>query len=146
MLMLARRRSAVAPRQLNSWWTLGFARGAWSGATRSPVAFERHIRFDGPGNFRDLGGYTVAGGSQVRWRTVFRSDGLETVSPRDRELMVEELRVARATPSPTYDQNDGRLPGRAADVLRPRCRRDLHDDPDVAVAGRTAWLADSGMS
>ena len=52
----------------------------------------------------------MAGGSQVRWRTVFRSDGLETVSPRGRELMVEELRVAKATPSPTYDQTMGDFP------------------------------------
>ena len=59
----------------------------------SPVAFERHIRLDGPGNFRDLGGYAVAGGSQVRRRTVFRSDGLETLSPRDRQLLVDELGI-----------------------------------------------------
>ena len=54
---------------------------------------ERHIRLDGPGNFRDLGGYLVAGGQQVRWRTVFRSDGLETLSASDRRLVVEQLGV-----------------------------------------------------
>lgn len=58
-----------------------------------PVTFERHICLDGPGNFRDIGGYRTGAGQRVRWRRVFRSDGLETLSPRDRRVVVEELRI-----------------------------------------------------
>lgn len=39
---------------------------------------DRRRRIDLPGvlNFRDVGGYPVAGGGSVRWRTLFRSDAL----------------------------------------------------------------------
>jgi protein-tyrosine phosphatase len=37
----------------------------------------RHLAVAGTLNFRDVGGYPVAGGGQVRWRTLLRSDGLE---------------------------------------------------------------------
>lgn len=37
---------------------------------------ERHVDFAGAQNFRDLGGYSSAGGKAVRWCQVFRSDAL----------------------------------------------------------------------
>jgi protein-tyrosine phosphatase len=36
----------------------------------------RRIELAGVLNFRDVGGYPVAGGTSVRWRTLFRSDAL----------------------------------------------------------------------
>jgi protein-tyrosine phosphatase len=45
-------------------------------------------------NFRDLGGYPVADGRTVRWRKIFRSDGLDTLSPADLAHLVDELGLA----------------------------------------------------
>ena len=44
---------------------------------------DRLIPLEGCFNFRDLGGYEVAGGRQVRWRTLFRADGLTRLTPAD---------------------------------------------------------------
>ena len=44
---------------------------------------QRRIDLDGLSNFRDLGGYPVAGGRSVKWRTIFRSDTLAALSERD---------------------------------------------------------------
>lgn len=51
----------------------------------------RHFELDGPVNFRDLGGYPVRDGRTVRWRTIFRSDGLHTLSTTDLALLVDQL-------------------------------------------------------
>jgi protein tyrosine/serine phosphatase len=44
---------------------------------------ERHVSFDHVFNFRDLGGYSTAGGKSVRWRTVFRADGVHRLTIDD---------------------------------------------------------------
>ena len=50
--------------------------------------FERLIALEGAVNFRDLGGYLVAGGgSKTRWRTLFRADGLGELTEGDFEVM-----------------------------------------------------------
>jgi protein-tyrosine phosphatase len=41
------------------------------------------IDLEGCFNFRDLGGYRAAGGRRVRWRRLFRSDGLSRLSGSD---------------------------------------------------------------
>ena len=41
----------------------------------------RHIEFEGPVNFRDVGGYQNADGQTVRWGAVYRSDTLAVGSP-----------------------------------------------------------------
>jgi protein-tyrosine phosphatase len=41
----------------------------------------RHLVIDGTFNMRDLGGYTTTTGHTTRWRTIFRSDKLNRVSP-----------------------------------------------------------------
>jgi hypothetical protein len=46
-------------------------------------AMERLIPLDGAFNFRDLGGYPVAGGQVTRWGRLFRSDTLHELSPAD---------------------------------------------------------------
>ncbi|MEA3214664.1 MAG: protein-tyrosine phosphatase [Acidimicrobiia bacterium] len=51
----------------------------------------RHFELDGPVNFRDLGGYPVRDGRTVRWRTIFRSDGLHSMSAADLALLLDQL-------------------------------------------------------
>ena len=49
--------------------------------------FSRSHLLTGASNFRDLGGYRAADGRVVRWRTIFRSDHLATLTPRDRDVL-----------------------------------------------------------
>lgn len=46
-------------------------------------ATERHVRFPSVFNFRDLGGYRGADGRSVRWRSVFRADGVHRLTNDD---------------------------------------------------------------
>ncbi len=56
---------------------------------------ERVLPFQGASNFRDLGGYPGHGGRPVRWRRLFRSAHLGSLSDADRELL-QQLGVSRA--------------------------------------------------
>lgn len=47
----------------------------------------RHIACDGAFNVRDLGGYRAGDGRTVRWRTLFRADGLHRVEAADRDVL-----------------------------------------------------------
>lgn len=49
----------------------------------------RHIALPGTTNFRDLGGYTGAGGRSVRWRTLFRSDHLAELTPTSLQTLAD---------------------------------------------------------
>jgi protein-tyrosine phosphatase len=51
------------------------------------VTTTRRIAFEGPINFRDLGGYAVAGGGHVRWNRLFRSDSLHTITVADAPIL-----------------------------------------------------------
>ena len=53
---------------------------------------QRRIEMEGVSNFRDLGGYETADGRRVKWRTVFRSDTMATLTDRDIDA-VRELGV-----------------------------------------------------
>ena len=53
----------------------------------------RRIPLDGPVNFRALGGYPTEEGRSVRWRSVFRADGLDSMTVGDVETVVGELDV-----------------------------------------------------
>ena len=55
------------------------------GLGEAVVVGERRLTFEGPTNFRDLGGYDVEGGGRTRWGRVYRSDGLHRFSPADIE-------------------------------------------------------------
>ena len=44
---------------------------------------DRHLPFEVVFNFRDLGGYGTADGRSVKWRTVFRADGVHRLSVDD---------------------------------------------------------------
>lgn len=57
------------------------------------VAAERRLEFDGPSNFRDIGGYPTMDGAATRWGTVFRSDRLDGLTDDDHRA-IEQLGVA----------------------------------------------------
>ncbi len=61
----------------------GYVSVAPHGGGSAVVAGERRLPFEGVTNFRDLGGYRVAGGGQVRWGRVFRSDALHRFTRED---------------------------------------------------------------
>ena len=47
----------------------------------------RHIPIPGTLNFRDAGGYPVAGGGVTRWRSLLRSDGLHRLGPGAADML-----------------------------------------------------------
>jgi protein-tyrosine phosphatase len=68
----------------------------------STTAPTRGLELTGVFNFRDLGGYPTADGRSVRWRTIFRADGLGRLTADDLEVLrpiglrtVLDLRTAR---------------------------------------------------
>ncbi len=50
-------------------------------------ALERVIALDGCCNFRDLGGYVGADGRRLRWRWLFRADGLHRLTAADLDAL-----------------------------------------------------------
>lgn len=53
----------------------------------------RVIELEGCLNFRDLGGYATSDGRRVRWRRLFRSDGLHVLTAADIRRVRDELRI-----------------------------------------------------
>ncbi len=86
---------------------------------------QRVIDLDGSLNFRDLGGYPTDDGRRVRWRRVFRADGLHLLTARDVGRVRDDLKVR--------DVIDLRSSGeRRADPPRPLDRVDqicVHHTP-----------------
>jgi protein-tyrosine phosphatase len=54
-----------------------------AGGGSALVVAERLVALEGTSNFRDLGGYPVAGGGRTRWGLVFRSDALHALTVED---------------------------------------------------------------
>lgn len=54
------------------------------GMALGTAAGERRINLRGCFNFRDIGGYRAGGGTNTRWRSLFRSDGLHLLTSADR--------------------------------------------------------------
>jgi protein-tyrosine phosphatase len=72
---------------------------------------DRHVVLTRVFNFRDLGGYPTADGRMVRWRTLYRADGLHRLTDTDVEVVrglglrtVVDLRTAGEV------DNHGRFP------------------------------------
>jgi protein-tyrosine phosphatase len=61
--------------------------------TPDAAAPNRILDLDGPLNFRDLGGYPVGRDRFVRTGLLFRSDGLDTLTPDDAQLLMEDIRL-----------------------------------------------------
>ncbi|MEZ4217130.1 MAG: tyrosine-protein phosphatase [Myxococcota bacterium] len=55
---------------------------------------QRKIPLEGCFNFRDLGGYPTRDGRRVRWRRLFRSDGLQLLTDADVAHLRDDLRLA----------------------------------------------------
>jgi protein-tyrosine phosphatase len=54
----------------------------------------RKLPFDGPNNFRDMGGYVTADGKKLKWGMLYRSDKLSDLSATD-EQYLEKLAIRR---------------------------------------------------
>ncbi len=78
----------------------------------------RPIALEGATNFRDLGGYRALDGRRVRWRRLFRADGLHRLTRSDgmtlAALGVEEALDLRYGPERAGEP--ARLPGSVASV------------------------------
>lgn len=57
-------------------------------------SYSRSLPLSGATNFRDLGGYAGQDGRPVRWRRLFRSDHLASLTAQDTQVL-EPLRLAR---------------------------------------------------
>jgi protein-tyrosine phosphatase len=106
---------------------------------------ERTIAFEAVFNFRDLGGYRGVGGRPVRWRTLFRADGLHRLNEAESERL-RELGIVTVIDLRTPDEVADR--GRVPDAVVARAYHhlpmfDVVPDwsglPDVAAPG---FLAD----
>ena len=77
----------------------------------------RTIPFDAVFNFRDLGGYRADGGRAVRWRRLFRADGLHRLLPEEAER-IRELGIATVIDLRTAEEvaTRGRFPDDIAGV------------------------------
>lgn len=54
---------------------------------------KRRIEVEGCHNFRDLGGYPTAEGGRLRWRRLFRADGLHGLTQAGVATLRDELRL-----------------------------------------------------
>jgi protein-tyrosine phosphatase len=50
---------------------------------------QRQVELDGCFNFRDVGGYPTTDGRRVRWRRLFRADGLHRLTEGDQRQLAE---------------------------------------------------------
>lgn len=66
----------------------------------------RHIALEGAVNFRDLGGYETTDGRRVRWRTLFRADGLSGLTQTDRGV-IRQLGIATVVDLRTSAELEG---------------------------------------
>jgi protein-tyrosine phosphatase len=62
--------------------------------TPDAAAPNRFLHLDGPLNFRDLGGYPVGRDRFVRTGLLFRSDGLDTLTSRDAQLLMDDFQLS----------------------------------------------------
>jgi protein-tyrosine phosphatase len=67
----------------------------------------RVLALDGCVNFRDLGGYRTGDGRRIRWRRLFRADGLNRLSQADQEVLTG-LGVATVIDLRTVDEATAR--------------------------------------
>jgi protein-tyrosine phosphatase len=75
------------------------------------LVHDRAIALDGVFNFRDLGGYETGDGRSVRWRHLFRADGLDRLTTDDLDVLdpIGLRTVLDLRSSPEIERN-GRFP------------------------------------
>ena len=103
----------------------------------------RHVDCDGAFNLRDLGGYRTGEGRTLRWRTLFRADGLHRVSGSSLAA-VDSLRCRTVLDLRTSVEVDaGQYRSTGVDVLHLPMLRDTWDAWGAAdVDDAAAFLAD----
>ena len=122
-------------------------------ATASPV---RKLDLRGCVNFRDLGGYPAGDGQRIRWRRLFRADGLSRLDEADCALLAE-LGLATVIDLRTVGEVEqrGRFPEHAfaveyhhlplTDVLPPQDELERYDEP-AFVTSRYQQLFTQGSA
>jgi protein-tyrosine phosphatase len=97
------------------------------------LAAERVMPLEGASNFRDLGGYRVAGGGRTRWGLVFRADAPDRLTAADLAVIDRlGLRVA-------YDLRTDDERAQAPSALPAAVRREL-----LAIGGDAAGTSPLG--
>jgi protein-tyrosine phosphatase len=119
-----------------------------------PPELERHLRFDGCCNFRDLGGYRNDEGATTRPRRLFRADGPHALTDAD-ESALGRLRLSTILDLRTTDESAERgcysvhLPGVTVyrlpmtDVMPDEAELETWSSPRV-VAARYREMLDQG--
>jgi protein-tyrosine phosphatase len=108
---------------------------------------ERTIAFEAVFNFRDLGGYPTVDGRRVRWRQLFRADGLHRLRPDEGEQF-RELGVTTVVDLRTDEEVRirGRFPAEVAEVEYHHLPMfDVEPDWHAADADAPGYLADRYM-
>jgi protein-tyrosine phosphatase len=107
----------------------------------------RRIAFEGPVNFRDIGGYPVAGGGMTRWCAVYRSDSLHHLTPAD--LLAFDALGVKAIYDLRRPDELARYPGPRGHVHLEIQGGDLRTAPVAALRTRQdgqEWLAADYLS
>lgn len=104
-----------------------------AGGGTALLAAERVMPLEGASNFRDLGGYRVAGGGRTRWGLVFRADAPDRLTAADLAAVARlGLRVA-------YDLRTDGERTQAPSALPAAVRREL-----LAIGGDAARTSPLG--
>jgi protein-tyrosine phosphatase len=114
----------------------------------------RRLELEGAWNFRDLGGYRGGDGRRLRWRRLFRADGLDRLTATDLDR-IEELRLRTVVDLRTGDEvAKGRLATAAGevswyhlpmlDVLPPKERYDTWINPGRVAEQYLSMLSSAG--
>jgi protein-tyrosine phosphatase len=116
----------------------------------------RHVAFDRLHNFRDVGGYAAAGGRQVRWGRLYRSDSLGKLAGDDlARFTALGIRTVIDLRYPWEADSGGRVPASAGVSYynlsvehRPYDQAKLADvvDPVRFLADRYAEVAEDGTA
>jgi len=78
---------------------------------------ERTVAFEAVFNFRDLGGYPAGEGRSVRWRRLFRADGLQRLRPEEgRQFRSLGIATVVDLRTPQEADDSGRFPAEVAEV------------------------------
>jgi protein-tyrosine phosphatase len=94
------------------------------------TATERHLTYDLVFNLRDLGGYEAADGRTVRWRSLFRGDGVHRLAP---EVFAElGVRTVLDLRTDAEIQERGRAEG----------DHDWHHLPVLRTIWEASWLTE----
>lgn len=109
--------------------------------------YDRHLPFESVFNFRDLGGYPAADRRMVKWRTVFRADGLHRLAGADLETFAElGMRTVLDLRMHSELEERGRIGARGEVDVRWHHLplMDVHWDPDGydEAVGPVRYLAD----